>query len=115
MSFALTTPQFLDGSKTVTRRLGWTRLRAGDQILAVEKCMGLKKGEKQVPLGVIEIVDVRREALEDITADDVIREGFPDMTRAEFVTMFSSHMRVPRAIFVTRIEFRRLDEPKDAA
>ena len=30
ISFALTTPQFLDGSKDVTRRNGWLMLKTGD-------------------------------------------------------------------------------------
>ena len=45
ISFSMTTPQFLDGSKDVTRRMGWNRLRASDTLRAVKKAMGLKKGE----------------------------------------------------------------------
>lgn len=30
LSFALTTPQFLDGSKDVTRRMGWRRNKRFD-------------------------------------------------------------------------------------
>ena len=47
MSFALTTKQIEDETKDVTRRNGWWFLKPGDQIWAVEKCMGLKKGEGQ--------------------------------------------------------------------
>lgn len=32
MSFAMTTPQFIDRSKTVTRRFGWWLLKNGDEI-----------------------------------------------------------------------------------
>jgi hypothetical protein len=46
ISFALTTAQFLDGSKDVTRRIGWKNLNAGDVLCAVKKGMGLKPGEK---------------------------------------------------------------------
>lgn len=46
MSFALTTVQILDGSKDVTRRLGWEFLKVGDLLRPVRKCMGLRPGEK---------------------------------------------------------------------
>lgn len=108
MSFSLTKDQFLDGSKTVTRRLGWWWLMPGDRVLAVEKCMGLKKGEKQVILGEIEIVSVRREVLMNITQEDVVKEGFPDLTPLKFVHMFGKHMKVPPTAEVMRIEFRRV-------
>ena len=44
ISFAMTIPQFLGGTKTVTRRMGFTNVRIGDEMIAVEKCMGLRKG-----------------------------------------------------------------------
>lgn len=37
MSFALTKRQVLERTKTVTRRLGWEKLRPGDLVRAVEK------------------------------------------------------------------------------
>ena len=46
MSFALTTNQVKKKEKTVTRRCGWWFLKPGDVVNAVEKSMGLKKGEK---------------------------------------------------------------------
>lgn len=112
MSFALTTEQVLAGTKTVTRRLGWECLRPGDSILAVRKCMGLKKGEKRQPLAVLRILDVRRESLGRMVRDlqygrdECRREGFPLMDPAEFVRFFvGSHAGcVPKSI-VTRIEF----------
>lgn len=51
MSFMLTKEQVLNQTKDVTRRNGWAFLKPGDLIQPVEKCMGLKKGEKQVLLG----------------------------------------------------------------
>ncbi|MCK9592988.1 MAG: hypothetical protein M0Q91_13370 [Methanoregula sp.] len=51
MSFFLTTQQFIDGTKDVTRRLGWAFLKPGDHFMAVEKAQGLKKGEKIRKLG----------------------------------------------------------------
>ena len=108
MSFALTTDQFLDGTKTVTRRLGWKFLKPGDRFRACVKCMGLKKGEKVQVLGECEVVSVRRERLDHITNEDTEREGFPGMTAAEFVAMFCRHMGCKPYDEVTRIEFKRV-------
>lgn len=104
----LTERQFCDGSKDVTRRLGWKNLKAGDRLLGVRKAMGLKKGEKQHPLGVIQVVSARREPLSKITKREVVREGFPDMTPREFVEMFCKHMKCLPHHTVTRIEFRHV-------
>lgn len=108
MSFALTEQQLLDGSKTVTRRLGWAFLKAGDDLLAVRKCMGLKRGERQTVLANIRVVSVRRERLYNITRSDVAREGFPDMSPAAFVNMFCKAMGCKPSAFVTRIEFKQV-------
>jgi len=125
MSFSITTRQFRERIKTVTRRLGWARVKAGDRLMAIEKGMGLKLGERQVELGVIELVDVRCERLDAIDQADVIAEGFPDLDPAGFVEMFlranprspdpDAPAGVKRAIattpatMVTRIEYRYLE------
>lgn len=109
MSFALTTRQFLDGSKTVTRRLGWLTLKPGDQVRAVEKGMGLQKGEHPRVFGEIEVVNVRRERLDAIEDADCAREGFPGMTAEGFVEMFCRHMGCQPDTFVTRIQFRKVE------
>lgn len=72
MSFSLTTKQFIDGSKTVTRRLGWKFLKPGDRVMACEKCQGLKKGEKVKRLGEIEIINVTRERLDCIAKPECV-------------------------------------------
>jgi hypothetical protein len=94
MSFALTTQQILDRSKTVTRRVGWNFLKPGDLIQAVEKGQGLKKGEQVKKLAVIRVKDVRREALDAITDGDVVAEGFPEMSPLDFVVMFCASHRL---------------------
>ena len=53
MSFALTTEQFLNRTKTVTRRKGWRFLKPGDVVMGCKKCMGLKPGEQLERLGLI--------------------------------------------------------------
>ena len=88
MSFFLTTTQFHARTKTVTRRLGWGFLKAGDVVMGVEKGQGIPKGGKVKRLGLIRIVYVRREALHRIPQWDVAKEGFPDMTAAAFIAMF---------------------------
>lgn len=110
MSFALTEPQLLDGSKTVTRRMGWKHLKPGDEVIAVRKAMGLKKGERAVRLARLRIVATRREPLWLITCDDVVREGFPDMTPVEFMDFFCrSHKGCAASTPVTRIEFEMIE------
>jgi hypothetical protein len=104
MSFALTQEQLLDGSKTVTRRLGWRMLRRGDVVQAIDKHNYREKGACVV-LGVCTVRSIRREPLNAITDEDVRREGFPAMTAAQFVTFFSQNMKCGPDIYVTRIEF----------
>lgn len=108
MSFFLTTEQFLDGSKTVTRRIGWEFLKAGDQICAVRKAQGLKAGEKIDRLGTVRVVSVRFERLSAITAADVAREGFFGRSPEWFVEFFcGTHVGCDRNTVVARIEFER--------
>jgi hypothetical protein len=117
ISFALTREQFLDGSKDVTRRGSWLFLKAGDVLMAVEQAQGLSKGQKVVRLGPIVVISARREMLDALTADpvygasEVKREGFPQMTPAEFVAFFCrSHRGCTPGTVITRIEFNRLPE-----
>ncbi|RRJ96810.1 hypothetical protein Ga0100231_023880 [Opitutaceae bacterium TAV4] len=119
ISFSLTTPQFRARTKDVTRRLGWGCLKAGDRIMGCEKCMGRRKGEPLVRLGVIEIVSVRAEPLDAMTlfpeygAEECRREGFPEMTPAQFVEFFcGSHADCTPQTAVNRIEFRYVEEGK---
>ncbi|MEW8120041.1 MAG: hypothetical protein AB2792_23010 [Candidatus Thiodiazotropha sp.] len=114
MSFALTTEQFKNRTKTVTRRKGWKFLKPGDVVMGCKKCMGLKPGEKLERLGRIRIIDTRREDLSDMTFDpeygqiEVVREGFPGMTPDDFVSMFVDHMGGDVNQEVTRIEYEYL-------
>lgn len=112
ISFAETTQQIRDRTKTVTRRTGWDGLRVGDRLLAVEKYRGVRKDDR-VDLGVIEVVSVRKERLDAITQADVVREGFPDWTPAEFVEFFCRLNGCEPGLRVNRIEFRYVDEGFD--
>ena len=117
MSFALTTAQIMEGTKTVTRRLGWLHARPGQQLRPVRKCMGLRPGEKlDVLRDPLHIVSVRREPLRRMTDDleygfaEVTLEGFaghPDYGHpAAWVAMFcATHKGCTPETVITRIEF----------
>jgi hypothetical protein len=111
MSFAITTDQLRARTKFVTRRLGWNNLKAGELVQACVKCMGLKKGEKIERLAVIRIVDVRKEALNLMSAnstygeEEARLEGFPHLTGEGFVEMFMDHNKCAPSTPVTRIQF----------
>jgi len=107
MSFALTKEQILNQTKTVTRRLGWKNLQPGDLIQPVEKCMGLKKGEKQVLLGKpIQVVSISVQRLYQISFEDVKHEGFPSLSQEGFIDMFCKANKCDRKTRVHRIEFK---------
>ena len=113
ISFALTTDQIRDKSKTVTRRLGWKHLKQGEILNACVKCMGLKPGEQIQRLGQIRVVSIKQEKLVEMMRNyeygktEAAREGFPEMDGGQFVKMFCEHMRPLYGCMtdVTRIEF----------
>lgn len=114
ISFFLTTPQIVDESKTVTRRLGWQRLKVGELLQPIVKGQGLKKGEKVQRLPKrLRVVSVTREPLNAITPSDVIREGFPGLSVDEFIAMFCrSHRGCTPTTAVTRMEFTYVHAPE---
>lgn len=118
MSFALTKPQIKARTKDVTRRLGWLQLKPGDLFMPVEKCMGLRPGEKIQHLQAepLRVVSTRRERLDLMTSDldygfaEVRREGFEDHPQfgwpSTWVEMFcNTHKGCTPATVITRIEF----------
>lgn len=120
MSFSLTTAQFRARTKHITRRDGWLNLKEGDVVIGVEKCMGLKKGERVVSLCPIRVTDVRREPLSLLIADpdygrsEAVLEGFPHLTGEQFAEFYiacnGGDIDTPR----TRIAFEYLDAPESA-
>ena len=106
ISFALTTDQVRNRTKTVTRRTNWLTLEPGDLLQPVVKGMGLKKGEHVQKLGgPIRVTRVWREKLGRITFAECALEGFPGMGPSEFVAMFCRHNGGDVHQDVTRIEF----------
>jgi hypothetical protein len=110
MSVAYTEQQVRDRIKTVTRRKGWAFLSPGDRITLCRKVMGRKPGEPLVRIVDVEVVNVRREPLNRITDEDVAREGFPGMTREEFMhRFFAVAQGIQPGADVTRIEWTYVD------
>jgi hypothetical protein len=111
MSFMLTTEQVKKKQKTVTRRNGWKNIKVGEQIRAVKKCMGLKKGEKMESLGIIRVISKRREPLNELSRApdygerEVAREGFIHLRPEEFIQMYCAHNKCKPSDSITRIEF----------
>jgi len=124
MSVAYTEHQVRDRIKNVTRRAGWwvdkrgrRLVKPGDRLTLCRKVMGRKKGEPLERITEVEVVDVRREPLDKMLnqpeygAAEVIAEGFPDLSPAEFIDRyFVEAQGMRRTAWVTRIEWRYLDE-----
>lgn len=115
MSFSMTTEAVRNRTKTVTRRLGWNDLKPGTLLWAVEKGMGLKKGEHVVKLALIRVVSSEWEQLANIACPEVygpeelVAEGFPRMTGDEFMEMFCRSNRCGIYQDVNRIKFEYVE------
>lgn len=128
MSVTLTEQAVVERRKTVTRRLGWLMLKPGDTLTLCRKVMG-RKGEPLVRLAEVEVLNVRRERLWDITDEDIGREGVEPVpgrfsehytdtgqpTPWAWIEWFCTKMRVSPDDFVTRIEWRYLDSTTQGA
>ena len=115
MSFSMTTPQMYAGTKFVTRRWGWKFLKVGDQVMAVEKAMGLKKGEQIKRIRPIQVASVIREPLgrlrrydPELQERELRLEGFPDHTVDQFIQLLckDGHRETDH---ITRILFTPLE------
>ncbi len=131
MSFALTEEKFLDGTKTMTRRLGWWTdkngrrlLLPGQRITGCRKVMGRRRGEPLVRLGEALVTDVYRQRLDDITDADIVREGVPlkcfnvvlrtgHPPTGEWVRWFAAEQKCTPDTEVTVIEFHRVPPEGD--
>ena len=109
ISFAMTPKQIADKTKTVTRRVGWAKLKPGDELRPVLKSMGLKFGEKAERIGgLIRVVSVRSEPLNAITKEECILEGFPEYEPEDFISLLCKQYNCPPETEMTRIEFEYL-------
>jgi hypothetical protein len=114
MSVAMTADAVIERRKTVTRRKGWwldkngrRLLHVGDTLTLCRKVQGRKPGEPIERLAEVEVIDIRREALGNVTWAEVAREGFPGMTPGAFMRQFFIDPQgIHAADPVTRIEWR---------
>jgi hypothetical protein len=123
MSVAFTEAAVRDRTKTVTRRKGWLFLKPGDRLTLCRKVMGRKKGEPLVRIAEVEVVHVQRHTLSTLLTcdpqgarEEMALEGFPGVVPYEFVRRFfvvAQGMDV--GDFVTRIEWRYLDDEQQVA
>ena len=120
LSFSLTKDSFLNGTKDVTRRY-WKEawVKPGDHMMGVEKAQGLKKGEKIVRLGEIEILEIAPERVDEIILhplrhkgngkSEMVREGFPAFTPERFVEFFCRANKVTPDTIIYRLGFRHVE------
>jgi len=91
--------------------MGWKNLKIGELIQAVEKCQGLKAGEKMKRLCVIRVTKLNRERLWELEdrihggEGELVKEGFPFMLPVQFMDMFCKANKCQPHATVTRIEF----------
>jgi hypothetical protein len=110
MAVSLTEAQVRDRAKTVARPPGRPVLRPGDRITLYREVPGRHPGETLDRVAAVEVVSVRREPLDAITAADLTAEGFPRMTPAEYVLHFrATHRGCTPQTEITRIAWRYLD------
>lgn len=92
MACSMTVDAVRNRTKTVTRRHvdTWKNLEPGDRLTLIEKGMGLAKGEKQVVLAEVEVVNVRVEPLAFLAAEShgTYVEGLPEMDYHQFVSFW---------------------------
>lgn len=116
ISFAKTTRQFRERTKTVTRRKGWKDVKPGQILNGCVQCMGLKPGQAIERLGQIRVLSARREPLSAMSDPDnpeygneeAIKEGFPELTGVQFVEMFCRDLDAESDEVLTRIEYEYL-------
>jgi len=115
MSVSLTEDAVRERTKTVTRRMSWFDLVPGTRLTLCRKVMGRRKGEPLVRIVDVEVISVRRERLDAITAEDVEAEGFAGWTTDRFIEFFCAHQKktAPDST-VTRIEWKYLDGTGEA-
>lgn len=111
MSVALTEQAVVERRKTVTRRLGWLHAEVGMPLTLCRKVMGRKKDEPLVRLAEVQLVAVDQIPLYLDLQGDAEREGFPDWSWLQFVEFFRDEMGVEAHQFVTRLEWRYLNDP----
>jgi hypothetical protein len=119
ISVGLTIESVQDQSKTVSRRLGFQKLKIGDLLQPVRKCMGLKKGEAIERIGCpIKVLEIKREPLHkmldypDYGLSECIKEGLPRLSPREFVALLCKTYKIDTMQPVTRIKWEYTESKK---
>jgi len=107
VSFAKTWPQYVAGTKTVTRRDS-TPLKPGDVFTGVSCSPRTGRPYQRGPKSIV--LSVRPVRLGDITPEDVDREGFPGRNPEWFVEMYCSPRPPNPYRRVFRVEFEQLSQ-----
>jgi len=110
MSFAWTTDALLEGLKTVTRRF-WIKphVKAGEFVQAFNKSPRFK-GKRSA---IIKVLSIRQEPLEDITDDELIKEGNLWANTEEYIEQFlKGYLKANRKSLIFRIEFELISKEK---
>lgn len=110
MSFMLTTEQMRARTKTVTRRIGWWNVKPGEVLNACVQCQGLAKGQKVEVITRIRVLRAGAEPLDAITPVECAKEGFPNLSPRQFMSLFmTTHKGARPETIVNRIEFEYLE------
>lgn len=114
MSFKLTTRQMRARTKTVTRRMGWWNVKPGEVIQACVQCQGLRKGQTIEVITRIRVLGARAEPLAAISLEECVREGFPELSPRQFMSLFmTANPKARPETIVNRIEFEYIEETKE--
>ncbi|NES64394.1 MAG: hypothetical protein F6K24_03540 [Okeania sp. SIO2D1] len=88
ISFAKTLPEFLANKKTCTRRQWKPRhvkkFNCGDLVVALDR--DRRAHGKQI--GLIRLTAIYQEQLSNMPDSDVAAEGFPELSKEEFIEQF---------------------------
>ncbi|MDD5551306.1 MAG: hypothetical protein PHS34_08605 [Candidatus Omnitrophica bacterium] len=102
-----------DQTKTVTRRLN-CRFEVGDIVCCVEKMQGIKQGGHYKKLGYIRIKKIDLIRLYEMQKNDIVKEGFPNMSYRDFIDLFLKINKIKSLDYldtaVFRIEFEYLSD-----
>jgi len=111
ISFAWTTEALLKGLKTVTRRF-WVKCHVKHGELAQAFNKSARFGGKKV--AIIKVLSVRQEPLEDITEDELIKEGNLWKDTEDYIEQFlKGYPKANRKSLIFRIEFELIVNCRD--
>lgn len=105
LDFPYTKKYIKNRVQTVTHRVECPDIQPGDLFIACEKF------EDNEPCNILRhhqlrVVNKREEKLCNISQEDIYKEGFPNVTIAEYLDLFKRRYKCKDEQVVTRIEFK---------